>query len=279
MASNNKKTSAKQKPEKPTLSETGDGVSKTNNGKDKSEGKFYLRRIWQHIKSSANYVFSPFAHVDSVGFFTAVLAVVAYLQWLTFEKTDHTLKDTLFSNNVTNRAFVFAKRINITQENFYWNYDIIIENSGNTPTREMEYLAFGDLDTPTDPEDIFTRTPSEIYGVPTTYPQRRSGDLLGPKAEMRLMTGGGGLPASAVAKMAEERKNFYVRGVIHYRDAFKGTPEHVTKFCYALIPYKVGAETRVSYDRCLYWNCADEDCKADRSRFDRDIKAINSKPK
>ncbi|MGA8898140.1 hypothetical protein, partial [Bradyrhizobium sp.] len=68
----------------------------------------------------------------------------------------------------------------------------------------------------------------------------------------------------------------WISGVIHYRDAFAGTPRHVTKFCYSVIPFKeLNGEVRVNFDRCLYWNCADEDCKADRERWDHDLKIAN----
>jgi hypothetical protein len=205
--------------------------------------------------------------------FTLGLVYVAYL-------TDHTLRDTLESNEATQRAFVFAKGLRIDNQKMplYWQFDVIAENSGNTPTREMEYLTISNLNDPKDPEDIFIRTPKSVYDEPATFPQRRSGDLIGPKAEIALVGSHSGLPYSAVTKMAEERKNWYISGVIHYRDVFRETRPYVTKFCYIAIPYKAGTETRVSYERCLYWNCADEDCKRDRERYDYDFKAINSKP-
>ena len=44
------------------------------------------------MKSGLYNIFVPFTHITDVGFFTAVLAVVAGLQWYTLEKTDDTLK-------------------------------------------------------------------------------------------------------------------------------------------------------------------------------------------
>jgi hypothetical protein len=208
---------------------------------------------------------------------TIALAVIAALQWITLEKTDHTLKDTLASSNITNRPFVFAKGVTIDASVMrgYWTFAIPVENSGNTPTREMDSLTISSQAPPSDPEDIFVRTPESAYDAPGIIPQRWGGSLLGPKAQTHLLGSQTGLPVTTVSKMAEDRQNYYISGVIHYRDAFAGTPGHVTKFCYAVIPFKEGTETRVNYDRCLYWNCADEDCKADRERYDHDLKIAN----
>jgi len=216
-----------------------------------------------------------FTGILAVG--TIVLAGIAILQWCTLEKTDETLKDTLASTNVTNRPFVFVKEITINPTIMpgYWMFAVLVENSGNTPTREMDYLTISSRSTPTDPGDAFARTPKNGYDVPELIHQRWQGSFLGPKAQMHLLGSQTELPVTVVSKMAADRENYYISGVIHYRDAFSNTPSHVTKFCYALIPFKEGTETRVNYQRCLYWNCADEDCKADRERYDHDLIVAN----
>jgi hypothetical protein len=266
------------------LSDTGDGIGEPDNAEQKPESKAppkaRLLGAGAVAKRAIINFLLPFRHIDSVGFFTAVLCFVAWLQWETFEKTDHTLKDTLASSNVTNRPFVFAKGVTIDQTIMqgYWTFGIPVENSGNTPTRGMDHLTISSQADPSDPEDVFVRTPKSAYDAPGNFHQRWRGSLLGPKAQMHLLGSQTGLPVTTVSKMAEDRQNYYISGVIHYRDAFVGTPDHVTKFCYAVIPFKEGTETRVNYDRCLYWNCADEDCKADRERYDHDFMAAN-KPK
>jgi hypothetical protein len=214
---------------------------------------------------------------DPVTLFTGLLAVLACLQWHTLEKTDRTLKDTLISSDVTNRPFVFARGVTIDQTVMrgYWTFAIPVENSGNTPTREMESLTISSRSEPRDPDDIFAQTPKSGYDAPGVIPQRWGGSLLGPKAKTHLLGSQTGLPVTTVTEMADKRQNYYISGVIHYRDAFAGTPSHITKFCYAVIPFKEGNETRVNYDRCLYWNCADEDCKADRARYEHDFAIVN----
>ena len=75
---------------------------------------------------------------------------------------------------------------------------------------------------------------------------------------------------------------FYFYGEIRYNDVFPDTLLHVTKFCFkiALIstpPDRVGA-----IDLCSHWNCADEECHADKARYDKElselVEDIKSKP-
>jgi hypothetical protein len=207
---------------------------------------------------------------------TVVNVYVANRQWTTMLESNTINRE---SFNAVQRPFVFAKGVSIGQNMpGYWEFAVRAENSGSTPTRDLEYLTISDGASPTDPEDVFVQTPKNGYDAPDRLIQRWPGTFIGPKAETTLLGSFFGLPITHVTEMAEKRQNYYVRGVIHYRDAFAGTPEHVTKFCYAVIPYKNGTETRVNTDRCLYWNCADEDCKADRERYDHDLKVINSQP-
>ena len=209
---------------------------------------------------------------------TLALAVIGWLQWGTLDKTDQTLKETLAANTVAQRAFVFADGVSIARNRpLYWDFSVEVENSGNTPTQSMEYLTISDKETPTDPEDVFVKTAKSPYDGAPTIPQRWPGAFVGPKAKIILRGSFTGLVESTITQMAERRENYYIRGVIHYRDTFANTPEHITKFCYAVIPFKSGTETRVNYDQCLYWNCVDEDCKADRERYDHDWRALNPK--
>jgi hypothetical protein len=49
---------------------------------------------------------SDYVGRNGVTLFTAVLAGVAYLQWRTLDKTDHTLQETLAANKLSQRAWV-----------------------------------------------------------------------------------------------------------------------------------------------------------------------------
>jgi hypothetical protein len=200
--------------------------------------------------------------------------VVMQGQLTAMKIADRTTKE---SFTAVQRAFVFGKQLIVKKDPMppYWRFAVLVTNSGNTPTQAMDYLAVFGQDSPGDPEDIFVNTPKYIYGSPPATIQRRSGDLLGPHEDFILLTSNVGLPAFAIASMAEKRQHFYFSGVIHYRDVFRDTRDHITKYCYAAVPYKDGIEIKVGIQRCLYWNCADEDCKDDRTRFDHDIAVLN----
>jgi hypothetical protein len=125
---------------------------------------------------------------DPITFFTAILAagtvalvVTAVFQWLTFEKTDRTLRDTLVANNRAQRAFV-SFNFDRGSINTIENGQIIgisiqstIKNSGNTTTKSMmasENCGPYDLP-PVDPWNQFTRSKPEPVPI-----------FVGPKEEV-----------------------------------------------------------------------------------------------
>src|SRR3977135_3618067 len=108
MDSNDKSDHAEKKTEEPLVSQTNHSIGEAQTSYKEPKSKF-----WSVVKAASCYCFSPFRYMDSVGFFTAVFCFVAWLQWQTFEKTDHTLKDALASSNISNRPFVFAKGVTI----------------------------------------------------------------------------------------------------------------------------------------------------------------------
>jgi|SRR6516162_3316290 len=69
-----------------------------------------------------------------------------------------------------------------------------------------------------------------------------------------------GRPISTIEKLAEERSQFFISGVAHYRGPFSRSPEYLTEFCFAVIPIKENNAVRPVYQPCLYWNCAYDDC-------------------
>lgn len=94
---------SKQETLKPSLSQTCEGVSEAQNaGKEgigdahnantKVKNSLNLRHFWKCIQTWLYDIFSPFSRITDVGFFTAVLVIVAWLQWNTLEKTDQTFK-------------------------------------------------------------------------------------------------------------------------------------------------------------------------------------------
>jgi hypothetical protein len=192
--------------------------------------------------------------------FTGLLVVVGYLQYQILQKTDET-------NRIGLRPYISAVKLDIDTETWplYWKFRVVAENSGGTPPIDMRYLVHASTALPIDPEEIYKK-PGELdtifYGT------------IAPKTTTQLLPGETGVPSS----FFDTKRYWYISGVIHYRDRFKGTQERISKFCFAAISvkdYKTG-RIRAGYDTCRFWNCIDkDDCKADNDRYSRELKALN----
>jgi hypothetical protein len=196
---------------------------------------------------------------------TAMLFMATVGSVVVLHSTDEKLRE---SYAVVQRPFITAREVIIDQNIIpgYWMFGVRFENSGSTPTSEMEFITIADRGSPTDPEEAFQN--------PTPLVSKFPG-LLGPKAQDIPIGTQSGLPTKSLEEMAKARTNYYIRGAVHYRDLFKKSAEHVTKFCFAIIPYMVGNELKSGVQRCLYWNCSDNECKKDRDRFDAAVRAAN----
>jgi hypothetical protein len=175
---------------------------------------------------------------------------VLILQWRTFEKTDET-------NRVGLRPYISGIGLNADIERFpsYWDLKAVFENSGATPPIQMRYVIRSSADFSLDPEEIFQH-PSETDGFFDT--------TVAPKGQIHVDAG---MPTIA---FFDTKKAWYVSGAVHYRDQFSGTPEHISKFCFAITKTNV---MRPGYDPCPYWNCTDERaCADDRARYDKAVR-------
>jgi hypothetical protein len=87
-------------PKKPAGAETLDSIGGTQRSQNNPQNK---PRV---IKRFVYNVFAPFGQLDSVGVFTGLLCLVAWWQAIALYNTDRTLKDTLASNQLEQRAWV-----------------------------------------------------------------------------------------------------------------------------------------------------------------------------
>jgi hypothetical protein len=188
-------------------------------------------------------------------------AMVLGLQWFTFEKTDET-------NRVGLRPYISGVGLSADTERYplYWDMSAILENSGGTPPLELRYVIRSSPEFPLDPEEVFQH-PSETDAF-----FERS---VAPKGQIRVAAG---MPLTA---FFDARKAWYISGAIHYRDHFRGTSEHVSKFCFAVVSVKdlKTNAARPGYDPCAYWNCIDEKaCANDRARYDKAVRNGEIRP-
>jgi hypothetical protein len=141
------------------------------------------------------------------------------------EKQDEKLAN---ANNLSHESYALTQRPFITIKNVearyddirsYWLFQVIAENSGNTPTRAMHSFATYTENADRDPEEVFQSPEAD---------GRRFPGIIGPKAPSSLAGSFvAGIPATYVADLATRRKDFYIYGVVHYRDWFSDTSEHI----------------------------------------------------
>jgi hypothetical protein len=142
----------------------------------------------------------------------------------------------------------------------------ILENSGGTPPIELRYVIRSSPEFPLDSEEVYQhRSETDAFF-------ERS---VAPKGQIRVNAG---MP---LISFFESRKAWYISGAIHYRDQFQGTPEHISKFCFAVVSvkdFKANA-MRPGYDPCPYWNCIDEKaCANDRAHYDKAVRDSEIRP-
>jgi hypothetical protein len=197
---------------------------------------------------------------------TALLFIATVGSVVVLHSTDEKIKE---SYAAVQRPFITAKEILIDPNMMpgYWTFGVRFENSGSTPTSEMEFITTSSQNSPSDPEEAF-QNPSLSW---SKFP-----GLLGPKAQDIPVGSQSGILIKTLEEMAKSRTNYYISGTVHYRDLFKDSAEHVTKFCFAVIPYFVNNELKSGIQRCLYWNCADGECKKDRDGFDAAVREANA---
>lgn len=166
------------------------------------------------------------------------------------------------------RAFVVVSRMEVTPiKNAdgsirLWLLRPVIRNSGNTPTKNLEWVQGGvgsfatekeaviRLSSPdTDPETLFA------YG-------KRIRASVGPQDTMDTHGTDGGLLGEMLKALHSSSEIFEVfSGTIHYRDVFENTPDHRTKYCYMIgVTGDEFGNAIPAPIRCPRWNCADNEC-------------------
>lgn len=187
---------------------------------------------------------------------------VLLLQWHSFEKADETSRAGL-------RPYISGVGLNANTERLplYWELTALLENSGGTPPNELRYVIRSSPDLPLDPEEVYEH-PSEDDAF-----FERS---VAPKGQISVAAG-----APLASYFNAPQSGWYVSGSIHYRDQFKGSEEHISKFCFRVVAVKdpKGAGARPAYDACMFWNCIDEkSCANDRRQYDKAVLAGTIKP-
>ena len=180
--------------------------------------------------------------------------IFAFFQWQTLDKTDHTLR-------AGERAFVFPRLDQSGwQPAVMLNNQIVrglffgIENSGNSPTKNMILSLYCPR-----PNAFDTIDPITAGEKPTFVVTR----LLGPKQTQ--WAGICNYTASELENVRSENISLFVAFHVAYDDIFDES--HTTEFCTKITDFRAGDFKSLSYrpdndfTPCEKHNCADEECK------------------
>lgn len=227
-----------------------------------------------------------FATLIVVGVYTAITAFI-------LNTTNRQLTAVIQSNEINREAFTSTQRAFVTvsdlrmdqvvdgadEKIMAWSFTPVIENSGNTPTISLRYVpiisggptkpetGWNELypgvdlpQVPNDPDSTFKRSAVHLR-VP-----------LGPKSKMPASLTGAGVGVGFLKNTIDKGWRYYVHGAIHYFDAFPGTTEHLTKFCYVIGASMKGDQVTPHFNLCKHWNCTDADCEADRREWEAAVR-------
>jgi hypothetical protein len=167
-------------------------------------------------------------------FATLIIAAFTGTLWIATSRQSRLIKEAFIAEK---RAFVFAASFNQLWEqdpttNLYnWRFRPVLRNSGETPTRRMAmYVTCEVRNTPLENGYPFSPNITNIA----------EGNVLPPRFEFA-----GGLcpvhPASAITPQdiidaQQGRKFIYLWGWIKYNDVFPRTKQHITRYCWVIIP-------------------------------------------
>ncbi|MBN9545036.1 MAG: hypothetical protein J0I19_06160 [Alphaproteobacteria bacterium] len=241
------------------------------------------------------------SHVAEVMIALALLGVTVGQLWVSsnqasiMETQNKIVARQLDATRAVERASVSVTDLKITPEaigrdqNASFAIMATAKNSGHTATRDMtsrymmsRYMRnqvsapFYGMDSGLDPATYNLIPVKSRLGANEAIPIGTNGKANGTiNGDLNLVNG-------EVEWMADNIQQVFYAGVIHYRDVFEGTPEHLTKFCFVIgarrpvkgapaVPYNAGS--------CPHWNCADEECKSDEIDFYEELKSAYERSK
>jgi hypothetical protein len=183
---------------------------------------------------------------------TVALAIVAVFQWLTLEKTDHTLR-------AGQRAFVFVNRPvsswtaarkvgSETVRSFYVEW----ENNGNSQAKNLRVALWCPRPSAFDIVDPITANKTPSVEAPR---------LLGPKQS--VWGGVCNYRASELESVRDQSIPMFVAARAVYSDIFG--EDHVTEFCAQVTSLagdfqKIEGVPTNDLSSCPKHNCADDEC-------------------
>jgi hypothetical protein len=235
------------------------------------EGPFFIKFI---VRLSLNAACGRVTAGNNDGAITAIATIIIAMFTIVLARVTGTQASlTKESLMVDKRALVFTNgpsnhwTLDKTNGEYLWHFRAHWQNSGDTPTKHMRMFAECEVRTSVLPIGF-------DFDTPTVQPGTA---FIAPKSGM----GGGLVPTPGRAPISQQdildaqanKKFIYIWGWAKYFDVFPGTKEHVTRFCWLIMP--VGdprafvpgtvppGQGSLTFPNVYHTegNCADDECK------------------
>jgi hypothetical protein len=204
----------------------------------------------------------------------------AFLQWGALRRADDTTREAF---TAVQRAFVTVGDLAIAPvvgdqgKTDLWQVTPIIENSGNTPTKNLRYL----FSTSIADAKYFKDAPYINLvcagGIPiSNLVPDFNHVVIGPKSKLpTTFFNAPGVSSGTVEQVRAGNSFVIVQGVIRYDDILSDTAHHITRSCFLFDRRQtiIKPDDPLSFSMCSLYNCADEECeREERERPERLIK-------
>jgi len=203
-------------------------------------------------------------------------------------------------SRVVQRAFVNVGDLTVTpvtdkvagKPARFWRFTSGISNDGSTPTVDLRYIAgvraYFDKRLP--PPDISEESLTQVHMVavdssapafPLQFPSDPANLIRLHNYQIYSFLGAHGsrqvswieMPEDAFRWSVQHGWRTYFYGEAIYRDVFSHTIMHVSKFCFLLTGEDGVDGFKARAALCDYWNCADNECKDSKARYEHDVAA------
>lgn len=272
------------------------GSQRANDVAERQQNEEADERWWQAIRrrcQRARPWFLDFKFSTLTQFvFSFVLIGVGYLQYTVYRKQEADSR--IFQRAFVNVPDMSAEQITRDIEGKptkVWRFSPKFANDGNTPTSDMRYIAgirsyFDSTQGRASPTVMMAAVMHFKWVAVTGNPPNRiqfpdDPDTLVRTHKRRVFTflGAHGTRQVSSVEIPEDAFEWSVQhgwrtffyGEITYRDVFDQSIEHLAKFCFLLTGEDLGNGFQARTSLCDYWNCADEECKNNKRRYDADV--------
>lgn len=234
-------------------------------GVDKEQHSASGPTIYNYVRCTGEFLDASEGTITALA--TIIIAAFTCTLWIATSNQGQLTREALVADK---RAFVFATGFTPYWEKdssgrYNWRFRPVWRNSGDTPTRRLTQHTACELRNTPLPDDFNFNYPTKNSGVGLLGPRYENmGGIAPPSPSV-------GITSQDILDVQEGRKFLYLMGWARYFDVFPDTPEHITRFCWIILPsgdpftfVPNDAEHALIFPYAHFGtgNCADDECDA-----------------